>query len=382
MGPLAAAVGVAAVSGLSQAWNAAKASGANTAKLNEIENAFNSIKPPSMRITIDEAGNMDPEYLAERVKPTDFDMSQLSAPVYKILQQYAPKQAQFVAEQAPQVVQDSSQGAQGRQAQMDALKRLQDIGSGATPDYELQDQLFNAQRNADSAAKQRQASLLADAQRRGQGGSGIAALAQMQAAESATDRQAVAESAAAAEAYRNRLAALAQGAQLGGQISAADRSLAGTNAGIINDFNQRMSTNYQNYVNQGANMQNEAQKFNIGQNQGAADKNVASAYDNAKYNQSNINNLKNMQRQQEIDERTRFLGNRQQEYSNEMAKHGKIADVGMASIQNRNNATAQTNTAIQGIGEAGIGALMKSGKSKGGDDDDEKSYSGSYVPTV
>lgn len=267
---IAGAVGVQALSGLAQYYQNQKAMKASEKRLREIEEAFNNIAPPNFDMSIMDA----PELIMERVDAPEFDMSNLRPQDYKVLKEFSPEIAEYVKQEAPQVVRDTAEGKEGRDAQLSALRKLKSTGeSGFDP--MLQNRLDEASRESQIASQSRQESVLQDAQRRGQMGSGTMLAAQLQGGSDAMLGAAEQSRGEADSAYRNQLQALRDSANLGGDVRREELGLQETNADIINKFNQMASTNYQNYLNKQAQARNEGNIFNIEQGQNIANKNVS-----------------------------------------------------------------------------------------------------------
>jgi len=340
------------MSALGQMYESEKAAGASRRRLRDLENAFGKLAPPSMRITIDQAGTLSPEYIAERVPPTQFDMRELPPEVYEAVGEYKPEALQFFPG-IPNVPYITPQaGETGKEAQLSALREMQRIASGETPDYALREQLVKSRVAADQAGQQRQESILQDFARRGQLGAGSQQLAQLQAAGDVTNRQAMADVNAAAESYRNRLNMLSQSANLGGTVKEQERAFAARNADLINDFNRRMSEGYQDYLYRQNALSNQAQLMNLSAAQDLANRNVAAKSQAARYNQQYLNSLRNMQRGQEIDERQRFLGNRQQDYTNQFNKLAAQKGLTGMGMEMDMGLGAQRAGMYQGLGDA------------------------------
>lgn len=352
MEPITAIAIAQGVSALGQMYEAEKAAGASKKRLAELERAFAQLKPPSMRITIDEAGTLSPEYLAERVPPVEYDMSSIPPEVYEAVGEYKPEALKFFPglPNVPYIT--PAAGETGKEAQLSALQQMQRIASGEEPDYALREQLFKTRQAADLAGQQRQESILRDFARRQMLGAGTQQLAQLQAAGDVTNRQAAADVAAGAESYRNRLNMLSRSADLGGTVKEQEREFAARNADLINDFNRRMSEGYQDYLYKQNALANQAQLFNLQNRQRLSEKNVAAAGEAARYNKQTRNALLEAQRQQEIGERQRFLGNQQQAYSNEfnkLAAQKGLTGMGMEMDMGYGKQRAGT---YQGLGDA------------------------------
>jgi len=347
-----AMLAVQAVSAIAQMYTSEKAAGASKARLDEMRRQFEALVVPNSGVTIDNAGAMDPKYLASRVAPTDYNMFNLSPLVYEAVGQYKPEAYQMFLSlpNAPYITTEA--GETGKDAQLSALTRLQQIASGETPDANLQEQLFKVRNAADQAGQQRQASVLRDFERRQMLGAGTQQLAQLQAAGDVTNRQAQGDIAAAAEGYRNRLGALSESAQLGGTVKQQERQFAAGNADLINEYNRRMSTNYQDNLNRNTAQSNQAQLMNLNAAQGIANKNIESQYTTADRNQRYQNEMLDAKRNQEIGEQQRYLGNQQTGYQNQLSKLQGMYGISNAQTQNDMGYAAQRNSQYQGLGDA------------------------------
>lgn len=369
MEPITAIAIAQGISALGQMYEAEKAAGASRKRLKDLERAFGQLKPPSMRVTIDQAGTLSPEYLAERVPPVQYDMSSIPPEVYEAVGEYKPDALKFFPG-LPNVPYITPQaGETGKQAQLTALQEMQRIASGETPDYALREQLFKTRQAADLAGQQRQESILRDFARRQMLGAGTQQLAQLQAAGDVTNRQAAADVAAGAESYRNRLNMLSQSAALGGTVKEQERAFAARNADLINDFNRRMSEGYQDYLYRQNALSNQAQLMNLQQRQRIAEKNVASQAEAARYNQQKRNALMEAQRQQEIGERTRYLGGQQQDYANrfqQLAAQKGLSGMGMEMDIGLGKQRAGI---YQGLGDAATKMIMAYDKNKKKDEE-------------
>lgn len=260
-----------AANAIAQAYVANKQMGAEQDRLDDIRAEFDRIKPPELNMSLDEYITKNKGVLPDYGNLPTFEF--LTPEQFKAIEKYNPEFAGYVAQKSPELVKRSAVGEEGLSAQRQALRKLMLTGS-LEQDPELMQKFSEADRNAQIGAQSRQQSLMQDYARRGQAGSGLQLAAQLGAGESAMDRSAQMSQQAASEAYRNRLQQLMQGAQLGGQMEQRDIGLQGSNADIINRFNEMTSKNYQNWLNQKANTANEAQKYNIEQAQDVANKNV------------------------------------------------------------------------------------------------------------
>lgn len=262
MDPVTGMVAIQAVSAIAQMYNAEKTRGAAKKKLKEIEALFDSIVPPDLvgSIASWRDDEMLPKFSSGEIPFPDFNINSAQ---YDQIKKFVPEIAPYVAQVKPELVSRSAVGEEGLAAQRKALSRYMDIAESDS-DPAMEAMLRKASREGQIQAQSRSQSALQDFARRGQMGSGMQLASQLQGQESAMDRMASQGQDAAIEAYRNRLEALGQGAQLGGSMEGRDLDLSRMNTDTINRFNEMTSTKFQNYLNQSADTSNQAQKFNIG----------------------------------------------------------------------------------------------------------------------
>jgi len=271
MSAILVAGAVVAANALAQAYIANKQMGAEQDRLNEIKSEFDRIKPPELNVSLDEYIAKNKGNLPDYGNLPTFEF--LTPDQFSVIQKYNPQFAQYVEQKNPELVKRSAVGEEGLAAQRNLLRKLMMTGN-LEQDPELMQRFAEADRNAQIAAQSRQQALMQDFARRGQGGSGIQLAAQIGAGAEAMGRSAQQSQQAATEAYKNRLQQLMKSGDLGASMEQRDLSLQEKNADIINQFNQMTSKNYQNWLNQQADLANKAQMFNIGQQQDVADKNV------------------------------------------------------------------------------------------------------------
>ncbi len=321
MDPITAvAIGGSLISGLVQYYNAEKARGASADQLKKIEAQFNNIKPPDYNVSIDAPPALhqqaieSPQFSASIQSPK-FDMSKLSPEKLKSVGDYIPALAPLIKEVAPTTIQNSEDMKFGRQAQMDALKKFMQVGEGGF-DPEYAQKVQEASRSAQTEAQGRQGALMDTYARRGLGGSGLELAAQLGSNSQAMDRLASSNQQAATDSYKNQLQALAQGAGLGGDIRNQDQSLQAQNASIINSFNQRMSSQQQNWEQQRADALNQAQVQNLSNKQKIADTNVNNSNTFALNQQNRGDDLTKYGYGAQIDAQKRQDALAQQQYQN------------------------------------------------------------------
>jgi hypothetical protein len=225
--------------------------------------------------------------LLNKVKNPNFDVNEINPEDLRVVRQYIPEATSFIEEIAPQQVKAQSAGAvAGRQAQLDALgqyKRL--MQQGYDPQTAME--MAKAQRGMAAESASARQTATAEAARRGFGGG--PSFYQAGADQAGMDRLAQMQQAALTDAAQRRLAATGQSANLGGQIRGEDVSLEQANVNAINAFNQRQASRRQDWALGQANMRNQAQQYNIGEEQRVADTNKRQAYDAAVRNQGTRN---------------------------------------------------------------------------------------------
>lgn len=279
----AVVLSAAAVSAAVQLYNSEKTRGANKARLKEIEELYNSLVPPDYDLTIIDPPDahaqklQSPEFSGPEAAPK-WDMSKLEPEKLKLVEKYIPTIAPRIYEEYPVLLEKSQDMKQGESAQKEALKRFMEIAEGGY-DPELQQRLMSSRQQSQADAQSRSESMMQDFERRGLGGSGLELAANIGSNAQAMNRNASLGLQAESEAYRNQLNALAQGAQLGGQLYSQDMNMQGRNADVINAFNQRMSKRHQDWESMRAEMLNRADLTNMQEAQRIADYNTKSSND-------------------------------------------------------------------------------------------------------
>jgi hypothetical protein len=285
--------------------------------------------------------------LADAIKNPEFDMSTITPEEYKLLGQFNPEMLPLIEEKAPQIVQRSLAGEQGQDAMLNSLQRLRNI-SNTGADAQSQAMIEQAMRNAAIQNQGQQAGILDNASRRGFApGSGLSFAQALSAQQNANQSASQTGTQAALAAYQNRLQALKDSANLGGQIESNDLNLQGRNADIINSFNQRMAQNRQNQAMVNTNNLNDAQRTNLAATQSNQDRNTA-LRNQAKYEQRDFRNQ-----------------TAQQQYQNQLNKlsaqtgaiQGNIDDIRNNAKDRANIYSGMTNAALT------LGSLYKPNKS-------------------
>lgn len=364
---MGAMIAVAVVTGLVQAYQSEKARGANASKMREIERLFSQIVPPEYDISINDA----PEYITGQLKNADLDLSSITPEQFKVMGTYAPEAAAYVAEANPTLVQQTAVGQEGRAAQINALRDFKKIAAGNNP--ELKANMEAAARNAQINAQSRTESLVQDQQRRGTMGSGLGFAAMLQGNSDSMLNGAEAGRDEALEAYRSKLQGIEKSGVMGRQLAQDEFGAQQTNADIINQFNQRTSRNYQDYLNNRSQLANQAQLTNLQNSQDIANKNVNQNNDMAVRNQNNANAIKtqnyNMARDERnygntiaeskatwaAQEKARQNALKTQGYQDKIARANGIAGIGATQMQQTNQNAQDRNAMIGAVGSTAAG---------------------------
>ena len=172
----------------------------------------------------------------------------------------------------PSAMEDISTDPRLKQAQMDALSKMQEMGgSGLTEAEKAQAMLM--QREVAGEEQARQKSILQEMAQRGIGGSGVELAARLSSSQGAADRRAVQQAQLAAQAQQRALQAITQGGSLAGnmqstefgqkaqQASAADQ-IAQFNAAQRAQIDAANLANRQAVANQQAAISNQQETFN------------------------------------------------------------------------------------------------------------------------
>lgn len=180
------------------------------------------------------------------------------APVYQPGQQYYFNELGQLEQLGPSEMQNIQTDPRLMQAQYDALRELETRGREG---FTARDELGRLKTKQDVAKENagRLGAIQQNMAARGMGGSGLDLVAQMQAAQAATEREALAGLERNAAAEQNRTAAATQGGQLAGNIRGQgfqEQSAKAQAQDLINRFNTQNSVNRSIYNNQGINRTN------------------------------------------------------------------------------------------------------------------------------
>ncbi len=260
-----------------------------------------------------------------KLQTPDIDSSDFTPEEYEFLGGLTPELSQLVQEVAPTTIKTSPAMAAGQQSQIEAMNRFREI-SRAERDPALMAMLEESSAKAAATAQQQREATLAAMQRRGQMGSGMELSANLEGQGQAMARQASEGRAAAIEAYRNRMNAMGQQANIGGRVFDQDMGMQRTNADIINSFNQRSATNAQNYYDNRANAINQ---HNV-QRQNVHNMNIGAKN---QFKMNKVNNQRNT-------------------FNDELSKVRGMAGIQSDKINDIRMDAADRNQAIQGVTNA------------------------------
>ena len=184
------------------------------------------------------------------------------------VEKYVPEAAEFIPEKTPQQITESG-SAEEQQAQKEALRQYRDLSQSGYDPIAAAQQEAALTASAAQASSARQAALR-EASQRGLGGTGLDVLAGLGATEQAAvgGRQAALQ--AQADAGQRRLQALGSYANLAGQMRQQTTGVESQNVNIMNAFNERAARDLNKYNQYVAEMKNEADLFNL-KNQQARD---------------------------------------------------------------------------------------------------------------
>jgi hypothetical protein len=212
--------------------------------------------------------------LFDQVQDPTFDPGTLTPEDYQVVGTYLPEAAEFVEEARPDLIDTTPDMARGRDAERQALEQmLMQSRSGSDPLADIA--RAKASRAASADASSSRASLDQSMARRGVNpGSMMGYAANLQAGQDAALRSALAGEEAVQANVARRDSAMRGAADLGGRIRNADMGLEQANANVINDFNRRLATRRQDFLNNRADTANEGQRYNLGVRQATADRNT------------------------------------------------------------------------------------------------------------
>jgi len=267
------------------------------------------------------------------VKTPDIKSQELSLSPYQIqgLLQAINEEATQVGPSAAEAITTDPRLAT---AQMQALKKLQDIGAmGITPAEQIEAQQMQRQVDADEASRQK--GILQSMAQRGVGGSGVEAAARLASSEAAADRLSNSSDKLRAEAFNRALNATSQAGQLGSNIrsqSFGEQDRIAQAKDAIANFNaqQRSGVNSRN-----VSAERSRQATNLGAQQSNADRNVELQNNQQRFNKGLI----------------------QQNFDNQLRRAGAASGALNTAASGRQASANATGQMFSGIG-SGVGSIL------------------------
>ncbi len=233
---------------------------------------------------------------------------------------------------------ENVQGDAGLQAsQMRMLDELQHEGLAGGMDLRDQAAYQTATNDANAAARGRAGAITDSFAARGQGGSGLELVAQMQNAQNANQTQANASLNAAAQSRQRALDSIMGAGQLAGRMQDSDFARKAQVARAKDAVSQFNSRNMQDVVTRNVNRRNEASRYNLDRRQDVANRNVGIGNQEQMYNKSLV--------QQDYE-------NRLKRAAGASGQYGKMADSYGTSADRTANTWAGVGSGVGKIGAA------------------------------
>ena len=260
------------------------------------------------------------------------DASRMPLPVLK---QYYPELYQQIVALNPDIetavnlgpsqTQGISTDPAMRQAQLNALSKLQSIGEAGGRDAQFLSDNSRIENDVNTNLQGQQGAIEQNMATRGMSGAGSELVAKSLAAQGASNRQAQMSMDANAQAQSRALSALSQSGTLGSQMQSQDFNQQATKANAADAISRFNASNQQQVLNNNVNTNNNAQQWNAQSAQSTHNSNVDASNASQKYN----------------------LGISQQQYNNQLAKSG-IVNTATTAVANNQAATSASNNQFMG----------------------------------
>ena len=118
-------VAIAAAVALAQMYQSEKARGAEAKRLKQMEEEFKRLVPPNYDLSI-----MDPpEHIKTAIPEPTFEMGGITPEQFKLIGKYTPEIAPLILEERPELVKETAGMREGRDAQLNALRKLKTVAS-------------------------------------------------------------------------------------------------------------------------------------------------------------------------------------------------------------------------------------------------------------
>jgi len=276
----------------------------------------------------------------QKISPPDPEGQKAFFEELKRTGSYTPELEQAV-QMGPSNWEGVKSDPQMKQAQLDALARLETVGAEG---LDSQDKLALTQiqnRNQQAERGSREA-LMQGMQRRGMGGSGAELAAQLSSQQGSADRQSMEGMQVASMAQQRALDAMMQRGSLAGQMRGQDFGEQASKADALDRIKQFNTTLRADQGNRNTDRINAGSQYNLGENQRIADSNVGIRNDQQMQhkgvNQTHYNNQLNKagmtsnaasgQANQAIQS-----GNRQADFSNRVGQAAGMAGASWADYE-------------------------------------------------
>jgi hypothetical protein len=264
-----------------------------------------------------------------------------------VLKEFYPELYQVVAQMNPELETAVNLGPSAmsgistdpklRQAQLNALSKLESIGLGEMS-AEDQARMANITNEVNSNLQGQQGAIMQNLAQRGLSGGGSELVARQMASQNAANRQASMAMDAKAQAERRALDAIMQSGQLGGQMQSQDFAQQQAKAQAADAISRFNAQNQQNVLSSNVGAKNAAQMYNAGQ-------------------QNQVGQL-NTQTKNAAQQRNLNLA--QQQYENELRKRGLVTGAQQNLADAYRNEAAINRQVVGGL--IGAGAKYFGGK--------------------
>ena len=232
-----------------------------------------------------------------------------------VLKEYYPELYQQVAQLNPELETAVNLGPSEmagiatdpalRQAQLNALAKLQEVGAAGGRDAQFLAEQSQLESDINRNLRGQQEAIMQNLAARGSAGGGQELVARQMSAQDAANRQAQMAMDAKAQAQQRALQALMQSGQLGGQMQAQDFGQAAQKAQAADAIARFNAANQQDVMSRNIGAKNQAQQYNVGTAQNIANQNVGTKNQAQQYN----------------------LNLPQQQFQNQMTKSGALSNV-------------------------------------------------------
>lgn len=229
-----------------------------------------------------------------------------------------------------------------RQAQLNALSKLQGIGDAGGRDAQFLSDASRMENDINTNLQGQQGAIEQNLATRGLSGGGTELVSKSIAAQNASNRAAQMGMDLNAQAQQRALQAIMSGGQMGGQMQAQDFGQQAQKAQASDSINKFNAANRQQVMNNNVNTANNAQQWNAQSAQSTANQNTGLNNSSQLYNQ----------------------GLAQQQYDNQLKKYGIVSNTGIAQANNQQNQAKDQNQFIGNMISAGSTAYAANNKKK------------------